>query len=57
MGLAEVTVTGALPSYFRKVRGRFRWQVLLKGKGGHQLLERCPPPRGWIVDVDPLHVL
>ena len=57
VGLAEVTVTGALPSYFRKVRGRFRWQVLLKGKGGHQLLERCPPPRGWIVDVDPLHVL
>ena len=56
-GLAGVTVLGPVSSYFRRVRGRFRWQVLLKGTEGRVLLHRRPPPRGWMVEVDPLHVL
>ncbi len=56
-GSADVQVMGPLPAYFRRVRGRYRWQVLLKGDGGRDLLDRCPPPRGWIVDVDPAHIL
>ncbi|MBI2887342.1 MAG: primosomal protein N' [Chloroflexi bacterium] len=56
-GMAEVAVLGPAPAFHRKVRGRYRWQVLLKGREAAALLGRCPPPRGWAVDVDPAHVL
>ena len=56
-GRTDVQVVGPLPAYFRRVRGRYRWQVLLKGEGSRALIEKCPVPRGWVVDVDPLHIL
>jgi primosomal protein N' (replication factor Y) len=56
-GASGVKVLGPTPGYFRRVRGRYRWQVLLRGPGAHALLQRHPPPRAWVVDVDPLHVL
>ena len=56
-GMAGVTVQGPVPAFFRRVRGRYRWQVMLKGPEGRELLGRVPLPRGWVADVDPVHVL
>ncbi len=56
-GLTDADVNGPVPAFFRRVRGQYRWQVLLKGKEGRTLLDRFPPPRGWIVDIDPAQVL
>lgn len=56
-GLADAEVLGPVPAFFRRVRGQYRWQVLLKGYEAPQLLQRYPPPRGWVIDVDPAQVL
>ena len=56
-GLTDAEVLGPVPAFFRRVRGQYRWQVLLKGYDSSELLVRFPPPRGWIIDVDPAQVL
>jgi primosomal protein N' (replication factor Y) len=47
-------VLGPTPAYPGRVRGRYRWQVVLRGPEPASLLERVVPGRGWIVDVDPV---
>ncbi len=47
-------VLGPTPAYPLRVRGRYRWQVVLRGPAPEALLDRVPPGRGWVVDVDPV---
>ena len=56
-GLPALAVIGPAPAYRRRLRGRFRWQVLLRGAGPDAALQCVPIPRGWLVDVDPLSLL
>jgi primosomal protein N' (replication factor Y) len=53
----DIDIIGPAPSFFSRVRGRYRWQVILRGADLHGLLERVPLTRGWIVDIDPVSVL
>ena len=55
-GLAGVDVVGPAPAQPRRVRGMYRWHLILKGTGGdlHNLLGEVGMPRGWTVDVDPV---
>jgi primosomal protein N' (replication factor Y) len=55
--LLDVEVIGPAPAFFAKLRGRYRHNILLKGKGAHELLETYPPPPNWRIDVDPLDLL
>lgn len=56
-GLLDVQVIGPAPAFFQKLRGRYRYHILLKGKGAHDLLATYPPPPYWRIDVDPLDLL
>lgn len=56
-GLLDAEVIGPAPAFFAKLRGRFRYHVLLKGKGAHDLLAAYPPPPNWRIDVEPLDML
>lgn len=56
-GLLDVEVIGPAPAFFGKLRGRYRYHILLKGKGAHELLATYPPPPNWRIDVDPLDLL
>ena len=56
-GLAEVDVLGPAPAYPTRVRGRYRWHILLRGPDPRLLLDRAELPQGWLVDVDPVSVL
>jgi primosomal protein N' (replication factor Y) len=53
LGLPDVRVVGPAPCYYRRVRGRYRWQLLVRGADTHTLLKAASWPPGWIVDVDP----
>ena len=55
-GLAGVDVLGPTPTQPRRIRGLYRWQLVLRGTGGdlHSLLGEVGMPRGWTVDVDPV---
>ncbi|MBI3953946.1 MAG: primosomal protein N' [Chloroflexi bacterium] len=57
LGRARTMVLGPAPAYVSRLRGRYRWQVLIKGPAPQQLLEDVALGRGWAVDVDPLSFL
>jgi len=57
LGLSGVRIMGPAPPFFRKARGRYRWQILLFGEESRSLLDQVNIPQGWIVDVDPLSML
>ena len=55
-GLAGVDVVGPAPTQPRRIRGLYRWHLIMRGIGGdlHSLLGETGIPRGWTVDVDPV---
>ena len=54
LGLADTTLIGPAPAYAERVRGRYRWQIIIRGPNPLILLSRVPIPQGWIVDIDPI---
>ena len=56
-GLTDVAVIGPAPGIPEKVRGHYRWHLLLRGRNLHRLMEGVTFPPNCTVDVDPAHVL
>ena len=56
-GLTDVEIIGPAPGIPSRLRGRFRWHLILRGRNLQRFLEDTPIPRGCTVDVDPAHVL
>ena len=52
-GIADVSLIGPAPAFIHKLRGRFRWQLILRGSELSAFLSQIPFPRGWAVDIDP----
>ena len=48
-------VFGPTPAYPSRLRGKYRWQVVLRGNEPKRLLNNLRIPNGWIVDVDPVN--
>jgi primosomal protein N' (replication factor Y) len=48
---------GPAPAFLRRLRGRYRWQLLVAADAPERLLTACSWPRGWTVDVDPVSML
>nr|MBA3534379.1 primosomal protein N' [Ardenticatenales bacterium] len=57
LGLPGTEVIGPAPSFFGKLRGKYRWQLLVRGAYARYLVREAPPGIGWEVDVDPGTVL
>ena len=57
LGLPEVTLTGPAPCFVTRVRGRYRWQVVVRASRPQDLLRYVTFPLGWQVDVDPVSLL
>jgi len=53
----DITLIGPSPMFFQKVRGRFRWQIILRGSDPARLLAELRLPQGWVVDIDPIGLL
>ncbi|MEX2237436.1 MAG: primosomal protein N' [Dehalococcoidia bacterium] len=53
-GLPATEVVGPAPAFFARLRGRYRWDVLVKGSHPQDLLEGTSLGRMWSVDVDPV---
>ena len=56
-GLTDIEVVGPAPAFPERVRGRYRWHLVLRGRKLHPFLEGVTVPQGWAVDVDPVSVL
>ena len=57
LGLTDLEVVGPAPAFPERVRGRYRWHLILRGRNIHQFLEGINIPHDWTVDVDPVSVL
>ena len=53
---ADLRVTGPAPAFVRRLRGRYRWQLTVRGARPVDVVTELQLPRGWAVDVDPASV-
>jgi primosomal protein N' (replication factor Y) len=56
-GVGGMNITGPAPAFIHRLRGRFRWQLVLRGAGLADFLATVQLPKGWTVDIDPLNLL
>lgn len=57
-GLTDVQVIGPAPGMPERVRGQYRWRVIVRGRRLHQFLEGSGlSTREVTVDMDPVHLL
>jgi primosomal protein N' (replication factor Y) (superfamily II helicase) len=56
-GISDIQVIGPAPCFAERVRGRFRWALLLRGDRFARVLDRLELPPGWTIDVDPVSLL
>ncbi|HEX5417777.1 MAG TPA: primosomal protein N' [Chloroflexota bacterium] len=55
--LPDVEVIGPAPAFRHKIRGRYRWQIILRGHNLSPFVRGLALPLGWLVDVDPVSTL
>ncbi|MFH1775700.1 MAG: primosomal protein N' [Chloroflexota bacterium] len=53
-GIGGLSLIGPAPAFIHRLRGRFRWQLVVRGHELAGFLEPIPIPRGWTVDIDPV---
>ncbi len=53
----EATLIGPAPAFVPRLRGRYRWQLLLLAPDVHPLLAGLELDGGWIIDIDPVQTL
>jgi len=56
-GIAGLSLIGPAPAFIHRLRGRFRWQLILRGAEPSAFLSQIPVPKGWVVDIDPVSLL
>jgi primosomal protein N' (replication factor Y) len=53
-GFSDIDIMGPTPAHPARLRGHFRWQLVLRGARPRMLLNKVAVPPGWVVDVDPV---
>jgi len=53
---ANAHLIGPVPCFYRRVRGEYRWQIVIRASDPRPLIPSDLDP-GWIVDVDPVSLL
>jgi primosomal protein N' (replication factor Y) len=53
-GIDNLSLIGPAPAFIHRLRGRFRWQLILRGAEPATFLSPIPMPPGWVVDIDPV---
>lgn len=56
-GIGGISILGPAPAYFQRRRGRFRWQLILRGSELTAFLSSVPFPQGWTIDIDPVSLI
>lgn len=53
-GIMDIKIIGPAPAFIARLRGRYRWQMILRGKNISRLLKDYSIPSGWAIDIDPV---
>ena len=53
-GVPGLELIGPAPAFRHRLRGRYRWQLILRGTDPTAVLRQLPMPQYWSIDVDPI---
>ncbi|MDP6513595.1 MAG: primosomal protein N', partial [SAR202 cluster bacterium] len=53
-GIGSVEILGPVPAFPTRLRGRYRWHIVLRGPEPRELLDHISLPRDWHADIDPV---
>ena len=53
-GVAGVSLIGPATAFIYRLRGRFRWQIVVRGQDLSTFLGEIGVPQGWSIDIDPV---
>jgi primosomal protein N' (replication factor Y) len=56
-GLPNTTLIGPSPAFTQRVRGRYRYQIIIRSPNPLPLLSKLTLPHGWAVDIDPVSLI
>jgi primosomal protein N' (replication factor Y) (superfamily II helicase) len=56
-GIPDMRFIGPSPSFIPRLRGYYRWQLIVCGRSLPEFLNEMTFPRGWVIDIDPVSVL
>jgi primosomal protein N' (replication factor Y) len=56
-GLPNTTLIGPSPAFTQRVRGRYRYQIVIRSPDPLPLLSKLTLPQGWAIDIDPVSLI
>jgi primosomal protein N' (replication factor Y) len=56
LGLQHTDIVGPAPAAMERIRGKYHWQLIVRGPDLHPLLRVIEAP-GWAIDIDPISTL
>jgi primosomal protein N' (replication factor Y) len=56
-GISNLNLIGPAPAFIHRLRGRYRWQIILRGAELSSFLSQITFPPGYAVDIDPVSLL
>lgn len=56
-GIGGKHVIGPAPAYIHRLRGRYRWQLSVRGADLSDFLSPVRFPQGWTIDIDPVSMV
>ena len=56
-GLSGIGLIGPAPAYIHRRRGKYRWQLLVRGADLSALLSSINFTQGWTIDIDPVSLV
>ncbi len=56
-GIGGLNIIGPAPAFIHRLRGRYRWQLVIRGKNLSSFLNQIDFGRGWMVDIDPIGLI
>ncbi len=56
-GVAGLSIIGPAPSFIHRLRGRYRWQLILRGRNLSGFLGQLDFGHGWTADIDPMGLI
>ncbi|MDY6893774.1 MAG: primosomal protein N', partial [Chloroflexota bacterium] len=57
LGLLDTSLLGPSPAFSQRVRGKYRWQIIIRSPDPSPLLSRSNFPQGWSIDIDPVSLI
>ncbi len=52
--ITDVEILGPMPAFPGRLRGRYRWHIILRGASPRRLLDKVDVHKGWSIDIDPV---